>query len=212
MSNAGKVCVRFKNTDTGRRCAEFGDASNIDHAMVKVTGLGVFDKSVNSTDVLLGAGLGLAGSAGVKAVAKSVFKDAIPDAVHQFMPLLGGIGSAAALYYAQKGSNKSRATGHAVGAVAAGLVVQVYNLLKEKFPDAFGDVVSLKFSGMNGLLINENIPRIGPGGMQGYNGLIVNEPGHALGGYADNPSLRELAQVSMGEDQSGLEELMEMDE
>lgn len=153
-----------------------------------------FTDSVSVGDVLMGVGVGLVGAAGVKAVlnkfAPALYQK-VKDMVGPAIPLLTGISAAAVLYYAQKGN--SRARGHAVGAVTAGLAITLMSYLpKLQLPGLdFSDVVSLNLGGYNGLLVADN---------SDFNGLIV----------ADNSdSLNELAAMSMGDDNDGLMSLVD---
>lgn len=184
------------------------------HGIVKIPGLGFLNKSVNSTDLLIGAGVGLAGTAVAKWALKTFMPAAptpvagygafdVSSALKYATPLLGGAIVGTAAYFLQKKGNPSRATGHLVGALAAGASVTVMDVLRDQVPQYFGDVVRLPMNGM-GILVNERAPR----GMQG---LIVNEPGVRRSMSESN--LAQLAAYSMGDsDASGMEELMEMDE
>jgi hypothetical protein len=112
----------------------------------------------------------------------------------------------------ERGSNRARAQGHLVGAVAAGAAAQAWGLLKSSYPEYFGDVVALRFAGYNrngmGILVNSPTPAIGPGA---YAGMLFDNPGRPLAGvqYADRPELGRLAALAMGDDRDGLEELMD---
>jgi hypothetical protein len=216
-----KKCIRFKVNDSGRRvCARFGtnveggESQDPKHSMVELSlkGYGLLDKSVNSTDVLVGMGIGVVGSGVVKYLIKAAgMQDSLPVMVQNWMPLLGSALAGTAAYMLERKSNKSRAEGHLVGAITAGAAAQAWGLLKSSYPEYFGDVVALKFAGVPnnyGLIVNSPTPAIGPGA---FRGMIFNNPGRPLAGvqYADRPGLGRLAQLSMGDDRDGLEELMD---
>jgi|CXWL01.1.fsa_nt_gi hypothetical protein len=208
-----RKCIRYRNTEAGRRCAKFADAGgDVSHNMVDVSfkGYGVFDRNVNSTDVLVGAAAGMVGSLGFKYLVGKYAQDMMPAALQNFMPAIGAVAAGSAAYAMQRKGNKARAEGHLVGAMAAAAAVQTWSFLKAQFPE-LADVVSLKLGNYGGLIVDE------PGRAMG--GLFVNEQtpaigpgGAAMGGYADNPGMAQLAGLSMGDDMSGVEELMEMDE
>lgn len=214
-----KKCIRFKMNDSGRRvCARFGtneESTPVDHSMVELSlkGYGLMNKSVNSTDVLIGAAIGTVGSGAVKYIIRAAgLQDKLPVLVQNWMPLIGSSLAGTAAYMLERKGNKSRAEGHLVGAVAAGVAAQAWGLLKSSYPEYFGDVVALKFAGYGrngyGVLVNSPTPAIGPGA---YAGMLFNNPGRPLSGvqYADRPELGRLAALAMGDDRDGLEELMD---
>ena len=163
------------------------------HSIVSFPSLGNFNplgQDVNSTDVLIGAVAGLAGSGAIKfAVGKLGI--ALPDFLTKFWPLVGSSAAGAALYAAQRGSNKRRGKGHFVGAVGAGVALTAWDLMKAQLPGYFDDVVGLRY-----------------GRYAGY-GLMANNPGPQMQGLiVDNSrsNLGALAAMSMGEsdDMDGL--------
>ena len=172
--------------------------------MVQIPGLGVLNKSVNTNDVLVGAALGFIGTGAVKYLGNKFLADKAPAFLLKASPLVGGLITGGALYALQQKKNKSRATAHLFGAIVAGASVQVWDILKTEMPSYFGDVVSLNLSNYGSVIVDEATPRVGPGG---YSGLIVDEPGRAMSDY----NLSQLANVSMGDEESGIEEMMEMD-
>lgn len=149
------------------------------------------DDSVKVSDVLVGVAVGLVGAAGVKAVLNKFVPDVyakVRDMAGPAIPLVTGIGAAAVLFYAQKGSG--RAKGHAVGAAMAGLAVTLLGYLpKLNIPGLdFNEVVSLNLSGMGD-----------------YSGLLVADRSDALNGLlvADrSDSLNELAAYSLGDEEN----------
>lgn len=171
---------------------------------VAIPGLGelpFMGKSVNSTDVLIGAGAGVIGSGAVKfALSKIPFQ--IPAALAPIMPVLTSAAVGAALYYGQKKSSKGVA--HFTGAVAAGTAIALMDFAKAQAPQYFGDVVSLKLGNYGrgyGLLIDEN-PRAEMRALNGYNGLIIDDTPRNLAG---------LAAASMAPDDDGMQDLVDMD-
>lgn len=179
---------------------------------VNIPGLGNFKafnflkSNVNAMDVLVGVVAGLVGSGLVKmALAKANVK--LPDAVQPYQTALGSVAAGSGLYFAQKKSG--RATGHLIGAMAGGLALTAWDMLTKYNPGGmFSDVVALPMGRYGypygGVVVDERTPGVGPGA---YGGLVVDEPGRALSDY----NLSELANLSMGEERSGMEDLMEMD-
>ena len=142
---------------------------------------------VSGTDVLVGTAVGLVAALGIKAVAQKVIPvetwGKIESTLGKALPLAGGVSAAAVLFYAQKGMDKDRATGHAIGAALAGLVVAGAQYLRAEYPNTFSaPPVQLSLSDYNGLLV-DNANR-------SMNGLIVD----------NNASLGRLGALSMGGD------------
>lgn len=177
----------------------------------------IFDKNVNTNDVLVGGALGFAGTAAIKALGTRFAAGSIPDALLKGSPLIGGLATGLAAYYFEKDKTPSRAVAHLLGAAFAGASVQVWDYLKTSMPQYFGDVVSLKYSGhryaglrgYGSILVNEKTPAIGPGGAA-YGGLIIDEPSRRLSGY--NSNLQSLADLeSGGYGDTDVESLMDLD-
>lgn len=215
-----KKCVRFKTTAAGKRCARFSGNTEVEgsdeHSMVELSlkGFGLANKDVNSTDVAAGAAIGLLGSGVVKYLIRAAgLQDKLPVFVQNWMPLLAATAAGTAAYALERKGNRKRAEGHLVGAALAGASAQGWGMLKASYPEYFGDVVSVKLNGYGrpgyGVLVNSPTPAIGPGAFAGYNGMIFNNPGRALAGYADRPGLAGLAALAMSSDRDGLEELMD---
>jgi len=158
-------------------------------SMVKIPGLGVLNKSVNTTDVLVGAAVGLGGTLLLKGFGNKMLAGTAPDWLLKGSPMVGGALAGGAMYFLGKKKNMAKANGH-----------------------LFGDVVSLKLGrygnryGKYGVFVDEKTPSVGPGG---YGGLVVNDPQRSL----SDGNLAQLAQVSMsgGMGDGDMESLMELD-
>jgi len=177
-------------------------------SMVEIPGLGMFGKSVNTTDVLMGAALGFGGTLLLKGLGNKLLGGKVPDTLLKGSPLVGGLLVGAGLWAVNR-KNKSKANAQLFGALLAGGSVQAWDVLKTSFPDGLGDVVSLKMGSYNpyGVFVDEKTPAIGPGGAA-YNGLIVDDESRRM----SDTNLAELASMSLGGmGESGLEDLMEMD-
>jgi hypothetical protein len=117
------------------------------------------------------------------------------------MPAVTGVGAAAVLYYAQKGSK--RAVGHAIGAATVGVALTALDWLQKNKP--FGlqfsaPPVSVNLGQYDGLLVSN--PRQ-------MNGLLVNNPRqtngpHQMNGLLVNndsqSNMHRLGALSMGGD------------
>ncbi len=119
--------------------------------------------SVKPTDVLVGIGLGLAVSIGLKKAAE-MSGLALPSIASN--PLVGGAASAAVLYFAQKKKAPARAGGHAVGALLGGAAVLAYGELQSR--GMLGDMRTLP-PGYGAPLFDN--PRL-----QSYGGAIFDNP------------------------------------
>ena len=217
-----KKCIRFKSTPSGRRCARFSENDEVEgtdtsHSMVELSlkGYGLnLDEDVKVKDAFAGFGIGVLGAGVVKYLIRQAgLQDKLPVLVQNWMPLLAASAAGTAAYALQRKGSKKRATGHLVGAVGAGVVAQAWGFMKSKYPEYFGDVVAMRFNGYGrngyGVLVNSPTPRIGPGAFagRGYGGMIFNNPGRSLAGT--QASLAGLGALAMGDDRSGIEELMD---
>jgi hypothetical protein len=81
--------------------------------------------SVKPIDVIVGLGLGIAGSLGLQVGASKLAASgtSLPNFLTSGSPLVGGGATAAVLYVAQKKKSPGRAAGHALGALLGGLAV-----------------------------------------------------------------------------------------
>ncbi len=134
--------------------------------LVRFPGLGFLPKipsSVKPVDVAVGIGLGFAGGIGLQkglAAANVAVPSFIPT------PILGGVASAALLYYGQKKS--ARGAGHAVGAILGSLAVWGYGQLQSAGLAGYSDLRTLP-NGYGGPIFDN--PRL-----QGFNGPIFDNP------------------------------------
>lgn len=168
-------------------------------SIVDIPGLGditsVFKSSVKGTDVLVGAIASLAGIYAVKYVQNKFLVGKLPEIVLRFTPAISGALTGTALYMLQKKKNRGRATGHAIGAVSAGLAINAINELKAKFPE-LADVVDLRLAGV---IVDDATPRLG-----GF-GIPVDDPTRqlgdlaaldmGLGGFGETDEIEELASL-----------------
>ncbi len=175
------------------------------HGMVQIPGLGVLNKSVNTTDVLMGVALGFAGSAAVKAVSTKMLPGKVPDIVLKNTPVVGGLLAGAGAYFLESRKNMGRANAHLFGAAMAGITVQLWGYAKTSMPSYFGDVVSVRRNGYNGrygMLMNSATPAMGPGA---YAGLLVDDKARS------SSNLNALADMAMGDSEGGIHDLMDAD-
>lgn len=153
-------------------------------------------KPVVSTDVLVGAAIGVVGQ---QLVAKA-FKKFAPASL-QTNQLVGNVlfyggGAIAGLvaYFAQRNQNHGRATGHFIGALAATSVVAATNVVSTKIP-GLSDLVEIQMNDY-GLAVQD--PRFS---------ALIEEPAQ-LQAYND---MAAMAAMSMNEDEDdGLADLIEI--
>jgi len=134
--------------------------------------------SVNSTDVLVGAGIGLAGGMGVRYLLKQTgLLGSLPAIVNQYLVPISTI--LAGLLAVAFEKNQSKANGHYVGAVAAGLTPILGGLLVQYLPQ-FAGLVSVPSVGM---LVDDS-----------FGGMLIDDP--QMGRFAA------LSAYGAGEDES----------
>lgn len=142
---------------------------------------------VKPVDVAVGAALGLAGSIGLQVIAnKAIASGApVPGFLASGSPVVGGLVTAAGVYLLEKKSNKSRASGHAIGAALAGVAVWGWGALNNLVA---GSPVLAQTAGFGAPLFSNPrmhgygfSPRTLPGGM---GGPIFNNPNVNLGKLA----------------------------
>lgn len=151
--------------------------------------------SVKGTDALIGAVIGVGGVGAFNWMSNQTWFPASLKTNATFMrfkPAIVGILAGTAAYFADKKLLKmpQHAAGHAVGAVGAGLAMQLVQEAKMQWPAYFSDIVDLRLAG---LIVNDASYR------RQLNGMIVSDPAprHGFAGYADNPSLAGLANLAM---------------
>lgn len=139
------------------------------------------NRSVNSTDVLVGAGVGIVGGALVK-IGLEKLDEAIggklPNVVKQYAGPLSAFIAGGVAYYLQRKSKKARGTGHLVGAAVAAILPVAQGLATQFLP--FGNLVDVNL----GLPIDESV------------GMMIDE------GVGD---LSDLAAYSASDDEDVLE-------
>lgn len=102
------------------------------------------NKHINSTDVLVGAGIGLAGG-GLVMYAQRSFWPTAPSIVTQYGGPLSAIVAGLGAHALFRKKSRSRAEGYLVGAVAIGVVPALWQMVKGAMPSSvsqyFGDPV-----------------------------------------------------------------------
>ncbi len=158
-----------------------------EHRLNGLGGLGKFlpsssalKGSVGVQDVAVGAGLGLAGSMGLKyAVKKLGVADSLPAVVNSFWPVISGVVTGLGLYAFSAKGHPGRAKGHLVGASLAGVTLSAWGFLSSQFPD-LADLVSVQL-----------------GGYRGYRGVLVDDTGgRRLHGVIVNDASANLAELN----------------
>ncbi len=175
---------------------------------VNLGNLPLVGESVNTTDVLMGMGAGIIASAAVKAAVKrfapGVYAQ-VAGTAGAFLPTVVGAAGAAAVYFGGRkflGMSDHKAKGLAVGAVAVGGALSLWDFARANLSSVGGGLLDFSGTvGVNlggyGMLIDDSAGQ----GVNGMNGLIVAD--HSDG-------LAELAAVSMGPDDDGINELLTM--
>lgn len=131
-------------------------------------------KQVNSTDLFVGAAIGMAGGVMVKkglyfAIDKLNMSPTNPvvNFVDQYSGPISSILAGVAAYMVQRKTNKGRATGHLIGAALVGVAPIGWTLLAKS---GFAGLVDVNY----GLLTDEAM-----------NGMIVDDPGmNGLAAYS----------------------------
>jgi len=192
-----------------RRRRRYGSTVGVN--LGALPGLG---KSINSTDALIGAGVGVIATALVKGLANMFMPGPaaqVRGALGSFFPAAAGAVAATGVYFGSKmllKTSPEKSMSYAVGAAVPGLAQSLQQLAVQYVGPATGG--ALDFSGTVG--VNMGVyTRSPPMGMlvadtsdqgQGtYGGLLVAD-------HSDN--LSELAAISMGPDSDGIAELMTM--
>lgn len=207
MTTPNRKCQSFKVGFSGkRRCARFSptpETQEPDTAMHR-GGFAAFpglNMSVNTGDLLMGSVAGLLGGSGARWLANKYATAWLPAAVMRFVPVLGGGLVAAGLYYysASQGK-KARGISHAAGALGASVVVNIWDMLRAKYPQ-LADYSA--YAGYGYLTAGVG-PNSGSPAAQGYQML---QPDTSTTGYqgividTGNPAMNELALSAMGSDE-----------
>lgn len=167
--------------------------------------LPLLGESVNTTDVAIGIGAGILASAAVKAAVKrfapGVYAQVAATA-GAAMPVLVGAAGAAALYFGGTKllkMNSYKAKGLAAGSALVGAALAAWDFARANLSTVGGGL--LDFSGTVGVNLGMLIDDSAGQHVNGMNGLIIAD-------HSDN--LAELAAVSMGPDDDGIDQLLGM--
>lgn len=186
-----------------RRRRRYGSTVGVNLGRLPLMG-----ESVNTTDVLMGVGAGILASAAVKAAVKRFVPQVyaqIASTAGAAMPLLVGAAGAAAVYFGGTKllkMNSYKAKGIAAGSALVGAALAAWDFARANLSTVGGGL--LDFSGTVGVNLggyNMLIEDSAGQGVNGMNGLIVAD--HSDG-------LAELAAVSMGPDDDGIDQLLSM--
>ena len=132
-----------------------------------------FNKHVNSTDVIIGAGIGLAGG-GLVNYGLMKFWPTRPAVIGTYAPAITPILAGLVAYSFFRKKSKSRAEGYFAGAVAVGIAPTVWGMVKSALPASvstyFADPV-IAMPSYGGFLTRS------PGPMAG---LLTASPGPAM--------------------------------
>lgn len=190
----GRHCIRYKNVQTGgvsrRVCAKYGDTGEeVEHSgMFGNLGRFVPRALTGSTDALVGAGIGLAGVAGLKLLLGNIptLANLVPAPVYKALPVIGGALAGVVSY------SVTRNKAYALGALGAGAALNAWDLLSAQFP-ALGTLTTYSIPGYGGygMLQPERMGAGAAGQMGGYAALI-DDP---------RPGMSDLAMMSMSSDE-----------
>jgi hypothetical protein len=131
-----------------------------------------FQKSAKIEDLAIGAGIGLAGTAGSKLILSQIpsAQLAVPDVIANNLTIIGSAITGGAAYFLERQKHPERARAHLFGALLWGVSSWLWQTLQSAVPSAFGDVVSVNLSGggkakqLKGVLVQNR---------SGYQGFIV---------------------------------------
>jgi hypothetical protein len=156
-----------------RRRRRYGDPVISMPSFGSLKDLNPLGKTVRSTDVLIGAGIGLAGG-GLVMYGVRQFWPNPPAFVTQYSGPLSALAAGVGAYALFQKKSKARALGYFAGAATIALVPLVYSTVKSALPSSvtqyFGDpVISMPSFGRFGSMLT-NSP--GP-----YAGLLTPTPG-----------------------------------
>lgn len=131
---------------------------------LKFPGMTLFRGSASTADVAVGAFIGMAGIAGVKFVVNKWLVGKVPALALRALPALSGALTGAVLLTVGKGNAKAR--GHALGAVLAGVTINVWDEIRAQVPQ-LADLVSVRLSNYGGMLVDDS--------QQQYAGMLVDD-------------------------------------
>ncbi len=157
-----------------RRARRFGDPVLSMPTFGDIKEYNPFGKTVNATDVAIGAFIGLGGGGLVNYGLKKAWPtNPIPP---KYVGVVTALGAGALAYTLFRKKSRGRAQGYLAGAVIAGAVPLVWGMVKGALPASvttyFGDPV-LSLPSYNGLLVNSPVA-------SRYGGLLVNSPAAAM--------------------------------
>jgi hypothetical protein len=134
------------------------------------------NKHVNSTDVMIGAGIGVAGG-GVVMYAVKKFWPTAPSFVMGNLGAISIVGAGLAAHMLFRKKSKSRAEGYLVGAATVAIIPALWTNVKPMLPATvqqyFGDPV-IAMPSYGGFLTRSPQP------LMGYRGLLTASPGPAM--------------------------------
>ena len=168
--------ARHRRRHHGRRRRRFGDPVISMPSFGDAREYNPFNKHVNSTDVIIGAGIGLAGG-GLVNYGLNRFWPTRPAFIGTYAPALTPIAAGLIAYSFFRKKSKSRAEGYFAGAVAVGVAPTVWGMVKSALPPTaaqyFADPV-IAMPSYGGFLTRSPQP------LAGYGGLLTASPGPAL--------------------------------
>ena len=134
------------------------------------------NKHVNSTDIFVGAGIGLAGG-GVVMYGVKKFWPTAPAMVMNNLGAISAVGAGLGAHMLFRKKSKSRAEGYLVGAAVVAIVPAIWGVVKPMLPPTvqqyFGDPV-IAMPSYGGFLTRSPQP------LMGYGGLLTASPGPAM--------------------------------
>ena len=134
------------------------------------------NKHVNSTDVLVGAGIGVAGG-GLVGYGLKKFWPTAPAFVVGNLGAISAVGAGLAAHMLFRKKSKSRAEGYLVGAVTVAIIPAIWTNVKPMLPPTiqayFADPV-IAMPSYSGFLTRSPQP------LMGYRGLLTASPGPAM--------------------------------
>lgn len=125
-----------------RRHRRYGDPVISMPSFGGIEELNPLGKTVHSTDVMIGVGIGLAGGGLVQYLQKRFWPTA-PAVIQTYSGPLSALAAGAAAYSLYRKKSRGRAQGYLAGAVAVGVIPALYAVVKGALPTSvtqyFGD-------------------------------------------------------------------------